>query len=230
MKQPLLCIGHRGAAGHEPENTLLSVEAGIVRGATWIEIDVYCVEGELVVIHDSTLERTTNGQGKVMESTLEYLRSLDAGKGQKIPLLTEVIAKVKGRAKLNIELKGGNTVKPISTLIRKSVQEEQMQFHDFLVSSFDHLLLRELKTIEHEIPVAPLIYGIPHDLAACGSELSAYAVSVSRKYISAELVADAHRRGLKVLVYTVNDMAEIESLHKLGTDGIFTDYPERCPK
>ena len=87
----MLCIGHRGAMGHEPENTLLSVRKALSLGVDAVEIDVYNVEDNLVVIHDRNLSRTTNGTGYLTERSFQYLRSLDAGKGEQIPTLREVI-------------------------------------------------------------------------------------------------------------------------------------------
>ena len=91
-KREFICFAHRGASGHEPENTLLAIEKALSMGAPWIEIDVFCVEGELVVIHDERLEYTTSGRGYVTEKTLAHLRTLDAGKGQRIPLLRAELA------------------------------------------------------------------------------------------------------------------------------------------
>ena len=92
----LVCFAHRGASGHEPENTLSAVEKAIELGADWIEVDVHAVKGELIVVHDERLERTTNGgRGYVTEKPLAYLRSLDAGKGQRIPALREILDSAK---------------------------------------------------------------------------------------------------------------------------------------
>jgi len=95
----VICFAHRGASGHEPENTLIAMEKAISMGVDWIELDVRVVDDELIVIHDDRLERTTNGTGCVHEHSLEYLRSLDAGKGQRIPLLRETfdLINIKGR-------------------------------------------------------------------------------------------------------------------------------------
>ncbi len=120
----LLCFAHRGASGHEPENTLLAVEKAIVLGADWIEVDVYAVEGELIVIHDERLERTTNGTGCVMDKTLAYLRSLDAGKGQRIPTLREVFDCVDRRVGINVELKGPDTAGLAVSLIDEYVSHK----------------------------------------------------------------------------------------------------------
>ena len=113
----MICIGHRGACGYAPENTLAAFELAITMGCPWLELDVYAVEGELLVIHDDTLERTTNGKGQVMQTPLATLRSLDAGNGQQIPTLKEVIELVDHRAGINIELKGPHTAAPVCQLL-----------------------------------------------------------------------------------------------------------------
>src|SRR5712675_1536867 len=98
----LFCFGHRGARGHEPENTVRSLRKALKLGADGIEVDVYFVDGELVVIHDDTLERTTNGKGRVEKKTFAYLRSLDAGLGEHIPTLREIFRAVDRRAVINV--------------------------------------------------------------------------------------------------------------------------------
>ena len=104
--RPFLCIGHRGACGHEPENTLRSIRRALELGAHGVEIDVRLVHGELLVMHDAKLDRTTNGRGYLARKSLEVLRALDAGQGERIPTLREVFETVHRRAFINIELKG----------------------------------------------------------------------------------------------------------------------------
>lgn len=117
-KQMPLIVGHRGASGYEPENTLLSFERAIAMGVDMIELDVYvCKTGQLVVMHDDTINRTTNGKGKVMELTWDTLKKYDAGKGEHIPLLSQVFDLVNKRIIINIELKGPHTAKPVAELI-----------------------------------------------------------------------------------------------------------------
>ena len=100
------CIGHRGASGYEPENTLRSFSRAIEMKCSWIELDVHMADGHIMVIHDEDLSRTTNGKGKISESKYEYLSKLDAGEGEHIPTLPEVLALVDHRCRINIELKG----------------------------------------------------------------------------------------------------------------------------
>ena len=222
----MLCIGHRGAMGHEPENTLLSVNKALKLGVDGVEIDVYNVENRLVVIHDRTLERTTNGTGYVADCSLAYLRSLDAGKGEQIPLLEEIIEIVNRQAIVNVELKGNNTAELISKLIQKYLQQG-WTYEDFVVSSFDHYQLQQVKKIDPKIKIGALIYGLPWRYLTNAAEIEASIIIPSVDYVTAELVATAHQKNLLVWVYTVNRSQEINRMRELNIDGIFTNYPER---
>ncbi len=221
----LLCFGHRGAAGHEPENTIAAVETGIALGADFIEVDVFPVEDELVVIHDERLERTTNGSGYVTDHSLAYLRQLDAGDGQRIPLLREVIDTVHHRAGINVELKGAGTAKPVAELINHYLASG-WDTGEFLVSSFNHRELHLFKEQMPDIPIGALIVGIPLHYAYLAEELKAYSLNADIEFLDEALVEDAHRRGLQVYVYTVNRREDIRRMETLGVDGVFTDFPE----
>ena len=228
-KQTLLCIAHRGAMGHAPENTLASIQKALELGAKSIEIDVYSVNGDLLVIHDERLERTTNGKGKLWEHDFGYLRSLDAGQGERIPTLAEVCAEIDGKACLNIELKGHNVatdvVHFINTMTDPAIscwRREQL-----LISSFDHHALQQVKKLDSSLAIAALGYSIPLHYARYGQELGAIAVNPSLELITQDYVDDAHARGLKVYVYTVNEPEDIQAMADLGVDGVFTNYPER---
>jgi len=227
MTQKLFCFGHRGARGHEPENTVRSVRRALELGADGVEVDVYFADGQLVVIHDDTLERTTNGQGRVMEKSFAYLRSLDAGSGEKIPTLAEIFDAVNRRAVINVELKGPHTAAPVAALIGGYVKQRGWSFDYFLVSSFDHEQLREAKQLCPEIRTGALIEKTPRDLAQFAEELGAWSLHASKRCVTPELVADAHQRGLKIFVYTVNEPKEIAAMRALGVDGVFSDFPER---
>ncbi len=124
----LFCFGHRGARGHEPENTVRSVCRAIALGAEGVEVDVYLADGQLVVIHDDTLERTTNGHGRVMKKSFTDLRSLDAGLGERIPTLAEIFDAVNRRAVINVELKGQHTAAPVTALISEYVNQRGWNF------------------------------------------------------------------------------------------------------
>ena len=226
----LICFAHRGASGHEPENTLSAVEKAIALGADWIEVDVYAVKDELIVIHDERLERTTNGTGYVTEKPLAYLRSLDAGKGQRIPTLREVLDSVNRRAGINVELKGPKTARLAVILIEEYVRERQWNYEQFIVSSFNRRQLIKVKKLNPHIRIGILIDLPRRHYAIFARRYDAYSVHVQIDLARARFVARAHERGLKVFVYTVNSSEDIDRLQALGVDGIFTDFPELVVK
>lgn len=227
MEKPyLLCIGHRGAMGHEPENTLSSVRKALQMGVRCIEIDVYYVEDQLVVFHDDRLERTTNGRGLLCEQSFDYLRSLDAGHGQKIPTLEEVCEIIKTRACINIELKGPHTAEPVARLISRLI-ENGWDIAEFLVSSFNYAELRKIKPLLPAIKLGVLIEGRPLDSFKISEELGAFSVNPAVEYVNQQFVDDAHARNLKVFVYTVDNIEDISRMYHLGVDGVFTGFPEK---
>lgn len=227
--RPFTVIGHRGARGHAPENTLLAIDTGIALGAPWVEFDVQLhPSGALLVFHDLTLERTTNGLGFLADQPLDLLRGLDAGAGQMIPTLEEVLDLVDQRVGVNIELKSaGGTAEAVAAVIRGHV-EAGWPVDRFLVSSFHLPELWEFKQLAPEIPVGALLCGVPLDWAGCALELGAATLNLSSEFVDPRLIADAHAHGIRVYVYTVNDPAEMRRLRDMGVDGVFTDYPDRA--
>jgi glycerophosphoryl diester phosphodiesterase len=221
-----LTIGHRGAAGHEPENTLRSIRKALELGADAVEFDVHCLDGQLVVFHDATLERTTNGRGALARTPFARLRELDAGKGERIPTLEEICETVDRRAKLHIELKGRGTAVPTGEIIDRYVREHGWRYDDFLVSSFHHDELAHLAG--RSIPLGILFSKSPARFASLAEKLGAYSIHCKTAYATPALLDQAHRAGLKVFVYTVNDAGAIARLRDLGVDGVFTDFPERA--
>lgn len=223
----LLCFAHRGASGHEPENTLIAIEKAISLGADWMEIDVYAVEGRLVVIHDDRLERTTNGAGYVVEKTFAYLRSLDAGKGQKIPTLQEVTDLVDRRTGVNVELKGRDTAALTVSHIERCIKDQGWDQEQFIVSSFNHRELETARNLAPHLKVGVIIGGTHRRYARFARQHSVYSLHVRMDLVNAGFVERVHRRGLKIFVYTVNNPLDMARLKEMGADGIFTDFPER---
>ncbi len=223
-----LCIGHRGAKGHAPENTLRSFEKAIELGADMVEVDVHLHPQELLVLHDHRLERVPDGHGRVNDSELSYIRSLDAGDGQPIPTVREVIECVNGRAQINFELKTGRgTSRLLADEILRQAQRGTIRVEDVLVSSFDHQELLVMRQLFPELRVGALYAGVPLDFAADAERLGAWSAHLHLEFAPDTFIADAHRRGLKVLVYTVNEPDDIARFLQRGVDGLFSDYPER---
>ena len=195
-------------------------------GAHGIEIDVWFVDGELVVIHDAKLDRTTNGRGYLARKTFAQLRALDAGHGERIPTLREVFETVDRRAFINIELKGRRTAGPVGALIAEFVEQRGWRYEDFVVSSFHRTELRAVS--DPRIPIALLLARPTRLYALNARRVRASAVNPALRFVTQRFVVDAHRRGLRVFVYTVNDPADLARMRAWGVDGVFTDFPERA--
>ena len=216
-----LIIGHRGAAGLEPENTLRSFARALQIGVDAIELDVYCVDDHLVVIHDDTLERTTNGRGRVMSTSYDALRRLDAGKGEHIPTLEEVLDLVAGRVTVNVELKGKGTAAPLAAYIAAHPK------HDLLVSSFDHRELGKFRAAAPKTRVAPLFHKASSRMFEVADALEAWSINLSAEIAKSARLQTIADKGYRSLVYTVNDPVVAKRLQADGAGGIFTDFPDR---
>ena len=224
-------IAHRGASGDYPENTLLAIEQAVLQGADAIEIDVFAVDGELIVIHDHHLNRTTNGSGSIYQHSLAQLQQLDAGRGQRIPTLWQVLQLLAPTPLwLNIELKGANTVAPLLPLLERAECELQFDVTRILLSSFNHHLLAELNRQSSALKLGALTASLAIDYAAFAQQLNAYSVNCDVSFVNQSLVDDAKARGLKVYVYTVDHADDISRLAAYGVDGIFSNYPARSRK
>ena len=223
----MIVFGHQGAPGYAPENTLLSFEEAIRRGTDWIELDVHWVNDELLVIHDYRLDRTTNGHGIIYKQALEYIRSLDAGQGEKIPFLHEVFDKVDRRVGINIELKSNGTARSVMALVDHYIQKYGWSIDDFMISSFNHFELKTVREINPDIKIGILLYGVPLDFDAIMQLIRPNSINISIDFISQDIVNIIHEKGLQVFVYTVNFTDEIQWMIDLNVDGVFTDYPDR---
>lgn len=226
MKKTLLNIGHRGAMGHAPENTLASFQKAVDLNVDMIELDVYEIDGHLIVLHDDRLERTTNGEGYVWDHSFEDLRKLDAGNGEQIPTLEEACSTLPNTIKVNIELKGRTATRKVVEFIQSRC-ENKIQKQRFLVSSFIHQELKKVRKLDKDIPLGALCCAEPVKLAKFAESLKAVSVNPSVEFVTPEFVKDAHTRGLKVYVYTVNHPEDIQRMHEMGVDGVFSNFPER---
>jgi glycerophosphoryl diester phosphodiesterase len=215
--------------GHAPENTLSSIRKALALGTPCMEIDVYSVDGHLVVFHDSRLERTTNGTGYLIDQKFDDLRKLDAGNGEKIPTLDEAFEAINLNAGVNIELKGPDTASPVVNFIA-NMRESGWNDDLVLVSSFNHRELSLVKKLDPKIKLGAMMVGLPLDDAAFAESLGAYSVHLSIEFIDRRFVKDAHNRNLRVFVFTVDHPEDINKMRKLGVDGVFTNYPERVLK
>lgn len=223
----ILIIAHRGASGTAPENTLKAFKKALSTNADMIELDVYKTkDNRLVVIHDNTLERTTNGQGFVENHTLAQLQKLNAGENEIIPTLEQVINLVDRKIPINIELKGSNTAEPVALLLKEYLQKG-WRSKDFLISSFDHQLLNQFHQFLPQIALGKLIeFKLPEDIFKNLDGI--IFIGLDLESINLDMLEAIHKNKLKVFVYTVNTKADFIKLKKTFgkyLDGIFTNYP-----
>ena len=221
----MMIIAHRGASRLEPENTMRAFKKAIALGADMIEFDVHeCASGEIVILHDDTLERTTNGYGLIGKTTLAGLERLDAGKGEHIPTLEKVLETFKGKIKLNIELKGKHTGEPVADLLHEYIYHHGWRITDIVVTSFLHDELLKLHKI---MPVVQLgaLFDIG-DAIEYDPTIFKYIV-VPHEILTLELVHQAHEKKVKVFTYTVNEPEDIQRAIQCGVDGIISDCPDK---
>lgn len=218
-----MIIGHRGAAGYEPENTLRSFRKAIEIGVDWIELDVrQTADGHLVVIHDDTVDRTTNGHGRIREMSLTELKNLDAGKGDRVPTLEEVINLAKGRVKMIVEIKEDGTEVEVLNAIEKNDLVEET-----IISSFHFDPLRRIKELSPGIMTAGIASKLPIEFHRLHNVFLADTIFLRKDIVSAGIVDEAHRDGFLVCVWNVDDSREVAKYADMGVDFISSNYPDR---
>lgn len=224
----ILKIGHRGAKAHSPENTMDSFMKALDMGVDGIELDVHvCATGELVVIHDFTVDRTTNGSGEVHKMTLSELKKLRIDEKHSIPMLDEVLALVNRKCLVNIEMKGRHTAKPVSDFVDKYVKERGWSYDDFIVSSFQREELLVMSDINKNIKLGILSQASVTQAWEWAEEFSAKAIHPHYSLLTESNVKKAQQAGLKVYTWTINEPEDIERIKSYNVDGIISDYPER---
>lgn len=231
------CYAHRGARGHAPENTLLAFALAFDLGAEGIECDAQLsADGQLIIIHDGTVNRTTNGRGAVRELSIEALRQLDAGRGQRIPTLEETLALVRARSgHINIELKAESdpealgVAEAVAALLATLPADDPLRPR-IIASSFS---LPAVDAIKQRLPWLRVgaLYGgrawTRQMMVERAHALGAEAIHPHPRILSAEVVRAAHEAGLRVNVWTANRPATIRQLIAWEVDAVFSDYPER---
>ncbi len=224
----MLKIAHRGAMGHELENTVKAFKKSIELSVDMIELDVRkCKTGEPVVFHDPTVNRLTNGEGRIEEKTIQQIKKLKLRNGEKIPTLKEALKTINRETKVNIELKGSGTPEPVAKTIKKHIKEKGWKTKDFLSTSFKHHRLKKLNRHVSGIKKGLITIGTPHNLETPVENIDIGYILPHKEFITEEMIKDAHKKDLKIFTWTVNQKEEIEKFKEMNVDGIITDYPER---
>jgi glycerophosphoryl diester phosphodiesterase len=247
-KRNFKIVGHKGAAGYAPENTLASIQIAMDLGADMIEIDVhYTKDGEVVVFHDETLERTTNGTGNVHEKTLAELKELDAGswkspafEGEKIPTLGEVIDLIHGKMGciIDIKTKGHGYYDGFAERIVEIIDDRDAMSW-CIIQSYDEQYLEHAYEKDSTIEIKKIMMG-EDEAHLLSFYINAKSFTDHRnkheffstlnphfKSLSQRRIFRFHARGYKVYTYVVNERSDILKMLNMGVDGIITDYPDR---
>ncbi len=225
----MLIYGHRGAAGLAAENTIESIRTAMALGVDGVEVDVRCSrDGIPVIMHDATLDRTTNGQGPIHDQTILELLTLTVGQTASIPTLEEVLKEVGASRGLNIEVKEVEAAEPTAQLVRHAMRASTALRDQLVVSCVEPEALRLLRQIDDTIPVALLTKGLPPpSFWRTTKLLTAVAVHIDVASVATTFVEKAHTNGLQVMVYTVNTRQDARRMNDMGVDGIFSDFPDR---
>lgn len=215
-------FGHRGASGLEPENTLLSFRRALELGADGIEFDVHLSKDKVpVVIHDFSVDRTTNGKGLVSDLTFAELKKFDAGKGEKIPMIEEVLELVSGRGKIIFELKAENTEQAVVDAIN------HFDLHDSaIVSSFWHERVLKVKELDSDIRTGIIFSCSPIDAVEPAVDAEADVLFPRSDFVSRQMIESAHEEGLAVMPWVVNSIEEFRRLSLLEVDAVVSDRPD----
>ena len=231
----VLAIGHRGALGYAPENTMASFQLAVEMRVDVIELDIHMTrDGALVVMHDGNVARTTDGQGHIKEMTLAEVKALDAGarfsprfRGERVPTLAEVLAWARGRIQLAIEVKGDPM--PATGIEDKLVTllRDQSMVDSVIAISFHHPVVRRLKELEPALATGILYCARLADSVGAARAALADSLRPDWQYWTADLVRTVHEAGLTASTWNADDEPLMEYLVGLGVDSIGSNYPDR---
>lgn len=218
----VLKIGHRGAASYEPENTLRSFQKAIELEVDMIELDIRKTkDGKIVVMHDAKVNRTTNGKGLVKSYTFDQIRKLDAGKGEKIPTLEEVISLVEGKCGIVIELKEPDTEKEVVELINEKNIESRV-----IIVSFYPPILKTVRSLYPDVRLGILANKVPKYYLKVIKGMDVDYAMIRKDKLKREYVDNLHKIGLKVGAWTVDDKKYFKKLIDMGVDAIASNKPD----
>lgn len=219
----VLRIGHRGALGHVDENTLESVKKAVSLKCDMVEFDVReCKTGEIILMHNRSVNRTTNGKGFVRNKTYDQLKKLRTKYGYQIPTLDSVLKYLKGKCKIDIEMKYGIPVKDVVDLV-----EKHKLVNNVIITTYYDWDLKKVKKLNPKIKIM-LLCEARLFLIARAKRLGCSGIIIRNNIkIKKGFVAKAHKNGLKVYSWPVNSPQDIKRLKEIGLDGLISNYPER---
>ncbi|MBL8044721.1 MAG: hypothetical protein JNL86_17570 [Nitrospira sp.] len=220
----VLRIGHRGASGHAPENTLASIWKARSLHVDFIEVDLReTSDGHLVLLHDDTIDRTTNKSGTLAEMSLEQVQRLDAGNWQRIPTLEEALDIAGHAMGVILELKVEGIGNEACAIVKRTGFSGPLIYASFLIAE-----LHRVRQADPEARIMVLHHRrLPPDPIADVLALNAAYVGFHYSSVTPALLQTSHDLGRQVFTYTVNERHDIQRMRDLGVDGIISDYPDR---
>lgn len=226
--QQMLKIAHRGAKAYEPENTLQAFQKALDLNSDGIELDVHLsADGHIIVIHDETIDRTTNGKGLVNSFSLAELKSFLIDRKYQIPTLNEVFDLVDKRCLINIELKGLATLNKVVALIEEYIAAKNWNYNHFIVSSFDWNMLQETSNLNPNIQIGVLTEEDLSKALAFAKKIKAKAIHPDFNLLNTENVHQMQEKGFLVLPWTVNSEEDIQKVKNYNVNGIISDNPDK---
>ena len=218
----MLKIGHRGAKGYVPENTLDSFKKALELKVDGIELDVHLSsDAEIMVIHDETINRTTNGKGFVKNFTSVELKQFG------IPTLKEVLDVINQECFVNIEIKDAKTTKLVVELIQNYLSKKHWNIEKFIVSSFDWTVLKEISQLNSTIKIGVLTEDTIDDAITFAKEIKAFSINPYFKSLNSENVKLMHNEGFQIYTWTVNSSEDSTFVKSLNVDGVISDFPDK---
>jgi glycerophosphoryl diester phosphodiesterase len=224
----MLKIGHRGAKGHKPENTLISFQKAIDLHVDRIELDVHLsLDKELMVIHDETVDRTTDGRGLVNQLSVPELKRFRIEKEHRIPTLSEVLNLIDQKCDINIELKSYETANKVVDLIEQYVSERKWNYNQFLVSSFDWNALQQVTLLNSKIAIGVLTETNLDLALAFAKFIRAKSIHPYFHLLTEANTAKMQEKGFQVFPWTVNEIEDIRKIKTYNVNGVISDFPDR---
>ncbi|KRD11028.1 glycerophosphodiester phosphodiesterase [Flavobacterium sp. Root901] len=224
----MLKIAHRGAKAYEPENTLKAFQKALDLNADGIELDVHLsADGHVIVIHDETIDKMTNGKGAVNSFSLSELKSFRIADQYEIPTLKEVFDLVNKKCFINIELKNADTLTKVVSLIHEYISDKKWNYEHFIVSSFDWNALQQVHNLDSKIPIGVLTETNLHLAVAFAETIKAKAIHPYYHLLNKENTKAIQEKGFLVLPWTVNIEEDIQKIKSYKVDGIITDFPNK---
>jgi len=224
----MLKIAHRGAKGYEPENTLKAFQKALELNADGIELDVHLSsDGHIIVMHDETIDKMTNGKGAINTFSLAELKSFLVAKQYQIPTLNEVFDLVNKKCFINVELKNADTSAKVVSLIEAYIAEKDWSYDHFIISSFDWNALQEVQNLNPKIPIGVLTEENMNTALAFAESIKAKAIHPDFHLLNTENVQEMRQKGFLVFPWTVNTEEDILKVKSYKVNGIISDNPDK---